>query len=105
MRSYPIWNEVTACIYGSSKSYGIKERGEVAVKVGTSKAYSFDFVNHRTTVKDIGDDLKEYRFYVDDVLLKRAQFNTKTKKFDVLEPGSFAGLWNGEILKELGNRS
>ena len=67
--------------------------------MGTSKTHSFDFVNHRTTVKDIGDDLKEYRFYVDDVLLKRAQFNTKTKKFDVLEPGSFAGLWNGEILK------
>jgi len=84
MRSYPIWNEVTACIYGSSKSYGVKERGEVAVKVGTSKAYSFDFVNHCTTVKDIGDDLKEYRFHVDDVLLKRAQFNTKTKEFKIV---------------------
>ena len=29
MKQYPIWNIVTACIYKSGKSYGVKERGEV----------------------------------------------------------------------------
>jgi hypothetical protein len=36
-RSYPIWNNITACIYAGSKSYGVRERGEVEVRVGTRK--------------------------------------------------------------------
>lgn len=36
MRQFPIWNKVTACIYKSDKSYGVKETGEVEVRVGTS---------------------------------------------------------------------
>ncbi len=72
MRSYPIYNQVTSCIYNSNKSYGVKEVGEVTVKVGTSKRNSYNFLNHRTTHKlhDNGD--REYRFYLDDVLIKRA---------------------------------
>ena len=50
-KSYPIWNQVQACIYKSDKSYGVKEKGVVNVKVGTSRTYSFDFVNHKTTKK------------------------------------------------------
>mgnify|MGYP003113332366 FL=1 len=71
-RSYPIWNKVTACIYGSSKSYGVKETGQVDVVVGTSAKNSHDFVSHRTThrLHDNGD--REYRFYVDNVCIKRA---------------------------------
>jgi hypothetical protein len=83
-KSYPIWNEVEACIYNSSKSYGVKEKGIVNVKVGTSRTYSFDFVNHKTTKKEITKDLLEYHFYVDDVLIKRSQFNKKTKEFKFL---------------------
>lgn len=81
MHSYPIWNQVQACIYKSDKSYGVKERGEVSIKVGTSRTYSFDFVDHKTTVKDIDKHTKEYRFYVDGHLIKQAFFNTKTKEF------------------------
>ena len=83
-KSYPIWNQVQACIYKSDKSYGVKERGEVNIKVGTSRTYSFDFVNHKTTKKEITKDILEYHFYVDDVLLKRSQFNKKTKEFKFL---------------------
>ena len=56
-RSYPIWNKVTACIYGSSKSYGVKADGQVDVVVGTSAKNSHDFVSHRTThrLHDNGD--------------------------------------------------
>ena len=72
MQQYPIWNQVQACIYKSDKSYGVKERGEVSVKVGTSASNSYNFLNHRTTQKihDNGD--REFRFYVDDVLIKQA---------------------------------
>ena len=71
-RSYPIWNKVTACIYGSSKSYGVKADGQVDVVVGTSAKNSHDFVSHRTThrLHDNGD--REYRFYVDNVCIKRS---------------------------------
>ena len=47
-RSYPIWNKVTACIYGSNKSYGVKADGQVDGVVGTSAKNSHDFVSHRT---------------------------------------------------------
>ena len=71
--SYPIWNNVTACIYTASKSYGVKGDGEVEVVVGTSKRNSHHFVNHRTTHRQLDDGSREYRFYVDDVCVKRAR--------------------------------
>ena len=79
MSSYPIWNDVTACIYHGSKSYGVKNEGVVNIKVGTSKNYSYMFIQHRTTVREIDKHTLEYRFFVDGKLLKRAQFNKKTK--------------------------
>ena len=83
MHSYPIWNQVQACIYKSDKSYGVRNEGVVNVKVGTSRTYSYDFVKHVTTVKDIDKHIKEYRFYVDNNLIKQATFNTKTKEFKI----------------------
>tara|TARA_R100001463_G_scaffold132756_2_gene193658 strand:- start:4102 stop:4404 length:303 start_codon:yes stop_codon:yes gene_type:complete len=80
-RAYPIWNDITACIYNSSKSYGVKSEGIVNIKVGTSKTYSYDFVKHRTTKRDLNKDVIEYRFFVDDMLVKRSQFNKKTKVY------------------------
>ena len=72
MKQYPIWNIVTACIYKSGKSYGVKERGEVEVRVGTSKSNSHLFVNHRTTHKILENGDREYRLFVDDKCIKRA---------------------------------
>ena len=84
-RSYPIWNKVTACIYGSSKSYGVKETGQVDVVVGTSAKNSHDFVSHRTThrLHDNGD--REYRFYVDNVCIKRAILAKGASEIKLLE--------------------
>ena len=54
MRQYPIYNIVTACIYKNgtptswhtgSKSYGVKETGDVEVRVGTSSKNSHTFLN------------------------------------------------------------
>jgi len=71
-QSYPIWNIVTACIYKGKKSYGVRERGEVEVRIGTSGSNSYTFVHHKTTHKILENGDREYRFYVDDVLIKRA---------------------------------
>ena len=71
--SYPIWNQITACIYKSGKSYGVRETGEVNVLVGTSNNNSHHFVNHSTTHRKLDDGAREYRFYVDDVCVKRAR--------------------------------
>ena len=38
MKSYPIWNIVTACIYKGAKSYGVKKTGEVEVRIERARA-------------------------------------------------------------------
>jgi hypothetical protein len=72
MRSYPIWNIVTACIYNGSKSYGVKETGEVEVRVGTSASNSHTFLRHTTTHRLLDDGSREYRFYINGECIKRA---------------------------------
>ena len=83
-RQYPIWNKVEACIYKGNKSYGVKERGEVEVRIGTSGSNSYHFLNHRTTHKVLENGDREYRFYVDDVLIKRALLPKGTKEIKSL---------------------
>ena len=68
-----------ACIYASSKSYGAKQQSNVSVKVGTSARNSHDFLTHRTTCRDLEDGSKEFRFYVDDKLIKRAVVTSEKK--------------------------
>ena len=80
-RAYPIWNDITACIYNGSKSYGVKKEGVVNIKVGTSKNYSYMFIQHRTTVREIDKHTLAYGFFVDGKLRKRTQFNKKTKVY------------------------
>ena len=72
MRSYPIWNRITACIYKGGKSYGVRKTGEVTVLVGTSASNSHLFLEHCVTHRELEDGSKEYRFYVDGIVLKRA---------------------------------
>lgn len=71
-RSYPIWNAVSACIYGSSKSWGAKATAAVAVLVGSSARNSHEFVKHATTHRQHDDGSREFRFYVDGKCIKRA---------------------------------
>ena len=72
MRQYPIWNIITACIYKSGKSYGVKDTGEVEVRVGTSSSNSHTFLKHTTTHRQLENGDREYRFYIDGELIKRA---------------------------------
>mgnify|MGYP003142468704 FL=1 len=71
-RAYPIWNKVTACIYQSSKNYGVKKDGIVDVYIGTSVDNSHHFCEHKTTHRVLENGDREYRFYLDGKLLKRA---------------------------------
>ena len=72
MRQYPIWNQVTACIYQSNKSYGVKETGDVEIRVGTSASNSHLFLRHSTTHRILENGNREYRFYIDGVCVRKA---------------------------------
>jgi len=72
MRSWPIWNQITACVYKSDKSYGVKATGEVTVKVGTSASNSHIFLRHATTHRMLDNGDREYRFYLDGKVIRRA---------------------------------
>jgi len=72
MAQYPIWNKITACIYKSDKSYGVRHTGDVQVRVGTSSHNSHVFLHHTTTVRNHENGDKEFRFYIDKKLVKCA---------------------------------
>ena len=72
MISWPIWNQITACVYKSDKSYGVKATGEVTVKVGTSASNSHIFLRHTTTHRMLDNGDREYRFYLDGEVIRRA---------------------------------
>jgi len=72
-RSFPIWNEVHKDTHDNSKRWGARERCEVEVKVGTGRKNSYDFVTYRTTHRELEDGRREFCFYVDGALVKRAR--------------------------------
>jgi len=78
-RSHPIWNQVTACKYNSSKSYGISDTGEVEIYVGSSSKNSHSFLNHITTrrfyVHHKYGPVCVFKFSVDGVVLKEMIFS------------------------------
>jgi len=53
MQSYPIWHEVQACHYKSSKSYGGKENSGETIYVGTSAKNSHEHCKILTTKRTI----------------------------------------------------
>jgi len=80
--SYPIWNDVEACIYKTSKSFGARNTSTTKVYVGTSKSNSELLVEHVTTKRIVGD-FTIFRFGVDTgsglEVLKTMYMHTKTK--------------------------
>ena len=86
MRQYPIWNIITACIYKSGKSYGVKDTGEVEVRVGTSSSNSHTFLKHTTTHRQLENGDREYRFYIDGECIRRAILKKGSSKLEYLQP-------------------
>lgn len=62
--SYPIWNDIAACIYSSSKSFGAKDTSSTTVRVGTSATNSEVLVRHVTT-RRLEGEYTVFRFGVD----------------------------------------
>ncbi len=97
MKSYPIWNVVKNLTYKGNKSYGVRYTGEVEVLVGTSASNSHHFLKHKTThrVHDNGD--REYRFYVNDDLIKSATLKKGASKLriDDIAVKEYRGMTNG----------
>ena len=84
-RSWPIWNDVLACRYVSSKSFGWRDTGEVTVRVGTGPSCSEVLVRHFTTRREI-DGVTIFRFgYAipgeEPVVVAERRMITKTREF------------------------
>ena len=98
MRQYPIWVDMNNNSYNSSKSYGIKDYAIQHVKIGTSSRNSFDFAKIEMGVVDTNEDgtynepktIKTYSLYVDNVLIKKATYNIKTKETKLIEVVPYA---------------
>jgi|TARA_Y100001938_G_scaffold134826_1_gene195758 hypothetical protein len=75
--SYPIWNKITACIYKSGKSYGVKRDGLTEILIGTSASNSHEFAKVRTTHRKNEDGTRTYHLYIDDKLYKKATLKNK----------------------------
>ena len=81
-QSYPIWNDIDACIYASSKSYGVRDTGVNKIKVGSSAVNSFDFLTTTITHRE-QNNIKTFKFSIDGVVIATAIYNKKTKDFFV----------------------
>ena len=85
MKSYPIWVDMNNNSYNSSKSYGIRDYAIQHVMIGTSRSNSFDFVKIELSVQDVTDNNnhKVYSLRIDNELIKKAHYDTKTKKMEI----------------------
>jgi len=85
-RQYPIWNDIQSCAYASGKSYGVKQTGDVTVRVGTSSSNSHVFLTHSVTHRQHDNGDKEFRFYVDGKCIKRAILRKGSSELEHLNP-------------------
>ena len=89
MRQYPIWVDMNNNSYNSSKSFGVRDFAIQHVKVGTYSRNSYHFAKNEMGVTD-KDNIKTYSLYVDNVLIKKATYNIKTKETKVIEVVPYA---------------
>ena len=70
MASYPIWMDISSCIYKSSKSYGIKREGKTNIYVGTSPKNSHHFGEIVITHRNFDKEGKSFRLYLDGKMIR-----------------------------------
>jgi len=81
MKSYPIWNEVTACIYKNSKSYGAKKVNKFTQFVGSSKNNCVTQCNFKT-IKTISIETIIFTTFINDLPIIKTVFSSKDGKAD-----------------------
>ena len=72
-RNYPIWHEVSACHYDSSKSYGGQSNSADTIYVGSSKKNSHKLGRILVTKREQIDQII-FKLSVDGIVLKEAVF-------------------------------
>ena len=91
MRQYPIWVDMVNNSYNSSISYGVNDYNIQNVKIGTSSRNSFDFAKIEMGVVNADNNNKKtYTLFVDNVLIKKAVYNPKTKEMEAVEVVPYA---------------
>ena len=83
-RQYPIWNKIQACIYKSNKSYGVKERGEVDIYVGSSSSNSHLFLSHSITHKEHDNGDRTYYFKINNEVIKKAILKKNSNELEYI---------------------
>ena len=83
-RQYPIWNKVQACIYKGNKSYGVIERGEVDIFVGSSSSNSHFFLSHCITHKKHDNGDRTYYFKINNEVIKKAILKKNSNELEYI---------------------
>lgn len=86
MRSYPIWIDVDACIYKSSKSYGARNTNNQNIYVGTSASNSKHFTNINVLRTKNTNGETEFILVVDGKEIKRYNLDKNEIIFNALHP-------------------
>jgi len=76
MRAYPIWNDVTACNYASSRSWGSRDTMTLNQYVGSSAKNSYHFAEI-VTRRTVRDGKVRFTLYVDGNPIKVQEFTEK----------------------------
>jgi hypothetical protein len=84
MQQYPIWHNVSACHYKTSKSYGGINTSEDNIVVGSSVRNSYQFVTTITTRRfykhDVHGDVCVFKYSVDGFICKEMIFKDNSGK-------------------------
>ena len=77
MANYPIWIDVDACVYKSSKSYGARDNNVERVLVGTSSSSSELFCTRKVTRRTLDDGNISFRAFHNDICIEEMIYNPK----------------------------
>ena len=80
---YPIWHDVSACHYKSSKSYGGRNNSVDSIYVGSSSKYSHHFVDTKTTRRII-DGNTSFAYFVDGIKIKEIVFKGTERLYEII---------------------
>jgi hypothetical protein len=95
--SYPMWIDVEACIYKSSKSYGAQDVNKEKIYVGTSAKYSHLLCERKATRK-MFDEYEEYKDVIvfrehhNGIVLKEIVVSKKTREILETREATIEGL-------------
>lgn len=75
-RSYPLWVDISSCIYRSKKSYGVQKHSTQNIFVGTSaqNSHYFGKIELVHIPDSRGSQDKTFQIHIDGILIKEGRF-------------------------------